>query len=210
MRFEIDLAQTAKSAKARKGVVMIGEVENAASKYEKTFKDVQSILTEINGKISTLEKEYRSLDAVNHEVQKLNDLINRFLTEEEIDRLKEELGNKIERCSTVDGEDKAVDEFFEKKIGGINKALQEQTLKIVEEFEKRKGDLQSLHAVFCEKLMPSCEAKEQKTAEDCSYNSLKDPYAYITNSKLWATLFSTLVAAATTTAFVTTGACTGK
>ena len=120
MRFEIDLAQRAESAKARKGVDMIGKVETAASKHEKTFKDVQSILenrrkfsedrlTEINGKISTLDKEYRSLDAVNHEVQKLNDLINRFLTEEEIDRLKEELGNKIERCSSVDGEDKAVD-----------------------------------------------------------------------------------------------------
>lgn len=110
----------------------------------------------------------------------------------------------------MDGEDKAVDEFFEKKIGGINKALQEQTLKIVEEFEKRKGDLRSLHAVCCKERMPSCEAKEQKTAEDCSYNSLKDPYAYITNSKVWATLFSTLVAVATTTAFVTTGACAGK
>ena len=103
---------------------------------------------------------------MNHEVQKLNDLINRFLTEEEIDRLKEELGNKIERCSPVDGEDKAIDEFFEKKIGGINKALQKQTLKIVEEFEKRKGDLRSLHAVCCKERMPSCEAKEQKTAED--------------------------------------------
>lgn len=77
----------------------------------------------------------------------------------------------------MDGEDKAVDEFFEKKIGGINKALQEQTLKIVEEFEKRKGELRSLHAVCCKERMPSCEAKEQKTAEDCSYNRLKDPYA---------------------------------
>lgn len=140
MRFERDLAKGAESVKAQKGVALIEHAKALASEHENTFNSVQMIfeerrnsskdrLTEINNIMSTLEKEHRSLDSVIHEVQKLNYLINRHLTEGEIDRLIEELRNDIERCSTVQSENEAIDNFFSRKIGGINTALYEQTVK---------------------------------------------------------------------------------
>lgn len=156
MRFERDLAKGAESVKAQKGVALIEHAK--ASKHENTFNSVQKIfeerrnsskdrLTEINNIMSTLEKEHRSLDAVIHEVQKLNYLINFHLTEGEIDRLIEELRNDIQRCSTVQSENEAIDKFFNRKIGGINTALYKQTVKLEEEYEQRRGDL-DLSLVF--------------------------------------------------------------
>ena len=216
MRFERDLAQSVKPVKARKGVVLIEHAEAAISEQEKTLKNVQSFLmerrkssedrlTEINDTIIRLEKEHRSLDAVIQEAQKLNNLINRCLNEREIDRLVEELDNNIRSCNTVESEDKAIEKFFKEKIGGINKDLKEQTLKIVEEFEKRKGDLQSLHAQYCNESMPSCEDGEPKTDKDSKYRWFKDPYGWFTNSKLWSTVLGFLVAIGAATAFVATG-----
>ena len=97
--------------------------------FEERRNSSKDRLTEINNIMSTLEKEHRSLDAVIHEVKKLNYLINRHLTEGEIDRLIEELRNDIKRCSTVQSENEAIDNFFSRKIGGINTALYEQTVK---------------------------------------------------------------------------------
>ena len=214
------MAQSTKSVKARKGVVLIEHAEAAISEQEKTLKNVQSILmerrkssedrlTEINYTIIRLKKEHRSLDAVIHEAQKLNDLINRYLDEEKIDRLVEELDNNIRSCNTVESEDNAIDNFFKEKIGRINKDLKEQTLKIVEEFEERKGDLQSLHAQYCNESMPSCEDGEPKTDKDSEYRWFKDPYGWVTNNKLWSTVLGFLVAIGAATAFVATG-CAGK
>ena len=214
------MAQSTKSVKARKGVVLIEHAEAAISEQEKTLKNVQSILmetrksredrlTEINYTIIRLEKEHRSLDAVIHEAQKLNDLINRYLDEEKIDRLVEELDNNIRSCNTVESEDIAIDKFFKEKIGRINKELKEQTLKIVEEFEKRMGDLQSVHALYYNESMPSCEDGEPKTGKDSKYRWFKDPYGWFTNSKFWSTVLGFLVAIGTATGFVATG-CTGR
>ena len=201
-------------------MVLIEHAEAAISEQEKTLKNVQSILmetrksredrlTEINYTIIRLEKEHRSLDAVIHEAQKLNDLINRYLDEEKIDRLVEELDNNIRSCNTVESEDNAINNFFKEKIGRINKDLKEQTLKIVEEFEERKGDLQSLHAQYCNESMPSCEDGEPKTDKDSEYRWFKDPYGWVTNNKLWSTVLGFLVAIGAATAFVATG-CAGK
>lgn len=210
------MAQSAKSVKARKGVVLIEHAEAAISEQEKTLKNVQSILmerrkssedrlTEINYTIIHLKKEHRSLDAVIHEAQKLNDLINRYLDEEKIDRLVEELDNNIRGCNTVESEDIAIDNFFKEKIGRINKELKEQTLKIVEEFKKRMGDLRSVHALYCNDSMPSCEDGEPKTGKDSKYRWFKDPYGWFTNSKFWSTVLGFLVAIGTATACVATG-----
>lgn len=220
MRFERDLVQSAKSVKARKGVVLIEHAEAAISEKEKTLKNVQSILmerrkssedrlTEINNTIFPLEKEHGSLDAVIQEAQKLNNLINRCVNEGEIDRLVEELDNNIRSCNTVESEDNAIDKFFKEKIGGINKDLKEQTLKIVEEFEKRKGDLRSLHAQYCNELMPSCEDGEPKTDKDSKYRWFKDPYGWVTNNKFWSIMLGFLVAIGAAAGFAATG-CASK
>ena len=159
--------------------------------------------------MSTLEKEHRSLDAVIHEVQKLNYLINRHLTEGEIDRLIEELRNDIKRCSTVQSENEAIDNFFSRKIGGINTALYEQTVKLEEEYEQRRGDLDLSLAMYLRELLPSYEARELRGAEDSSYDDRRDPYAYVTSNNVWAVLLG-FAAATVSAAVVPAGAGAGK
>ena len=210
------MAQSAKSVKARKGVVPIEHAEAAISEQEKTLKNVQNTLMEtrksrkdrlnaIDNTINRFEQEQRSLDAVIHEAKKLNDLINRYLDEEKIDRLVEELDNNIRSCNIVESEDIAIDKFFKEKIGRINKELKEQTLKIVEEFEKRMNDFQSVHALFCNESMPSCEDGEPKTGKDSKYRWFKDPYGWFTNSKFWSVVLGFLVAIGAATAWVASG-----
>lgn len=220
MRFERDLAKGAESVKAQKGVALIEHAKALASEHENTFNSVQSIfeerrnsskdrLTEINNIMSTLEKEHRSLDAVIHEVQELNYLINRHLTEGEIDRLIEELRNDIERCNTVQSENEAIDNFFSRKIGGINTALYEQIVKLEEEYEQRRGDLDLSLAMYLRELLPSYEARELRGAEDSSYDDRRDPYAYVTSNNVWAVLLS-FAAATVSAAVVPAGAGAGK
>ena len=197
-------------------MVLIEHAEAAISEQEKTLKNVQNTLmerrksskdrlTEIDYTINRLEQEERSLDAVIHEAKKLNDLINRYLDEEKIDRLVEELDNNIRSCNTVESEDIAIDKFFKEKIGRINKELKEQTLKIVEEFQKRMNDFQSVNALYCNESMPSCEDGEPKTGKDSKYKWFKDPYGWFTNSKFWSAVLGFLVAIGTATACAATG-----
>ena len=139
--------RSAKSVKARKGLVLIEHAEAVVSKHEKTIEHFKSSLenrgnsikgglNEIDSKISTLEKEHRSLDAVNQEVSELNDLLNRYLTEEEINRLIKELNDKFRSCSTLESEDEATEAFFMQEIDGINNVLQVQIVKIEEKYEE--------------------------------------------------------------------------
>lgn len=220
MRFERDLAKGAESVKAQKGVALIEHAKALASEHENTFNSVQSIfeerrnsskdrLTEINNIMSTLEKEHRSLDAVIHEVQKLNYLINRHLTEGEIDRLIEELRNDIKRCNTVQSENEAIDKFFSRKIGGINTALYEQTVKLEKEYERRRGDLDLSLAMYLRELLPSYKARELRGAEDSSYDDRRDPYAYVTSNNVWAVLLG-FAATTVSAAVVPAGAGAGK
>ena len=217
MRFERDLAKGAESVKAQKGVALIEHAKALASEHENTFNSVQSIfeerrnsskdrLTEINNIMSTLEKEHRSLDAVIHEVQKLNYLINRHLTE---GRLIEELRNDIERSNTVQSENEAIDKFFSRKIGGINTALYEQTVKLEKEYERRRGDLDLSLAMYLRELLPSYKARELRGAEDSSYDDRRDPYAYVTSNNVWAVLLG-FAAATVSAAVVPAGAGAGK
>lgn len=195
MRFVTDLAQSAKSLKANEGVNPIERAECLTSGSNKDFKRIKCILekrrkrikddlNKITSEISTLRVEHCSLDAVNKEAKKLIKLIRRPLDDEEIYRLIEELCNKIESCDTAESEDEAI-AAFEKKIDGINRALQLQTEKVEKEYEDRKGSLQSLQKKFPKQFLPPYEVKELKTAEDCGYRSAKDPHAYFTSNKVW-------------------------
>ena len=162
---------------------------------EKKRKSIEDHLNKIKSEISTLEEEHRSLDAVNQEAKKLTDLIRRHLDDGEINRLIEELGNKIESCHTVKSEDKTI-AVFEEKIDGINRALQLQTEKVEKEYEERKDSLEFLQTKFPKQLLTPYEAKEPKTAKDCGYRSMKDPYAYVTSKNVWKCMLGCATAAA--------------
>lgn len=212
--------RSAKSVKARKGLVLIEHAEAVVSKHEKTIEHFKSSLenrgnsikgglNEIDSKISTLEKEHRSLDAVNQEVSELNDLLNRYLTEEEINRLIKELNDEFRSCSTLESEDEAAEAFFMQEIDGINNVLQVQIVKIEEKYEERKDDLRPPLANSLKELLPTYKAIELRTAEDSSYNDRRDLYAYITSNNVWTFLLAS-AAALTTAAAVPAAAGAGK
>lgn len=201
-----DLAQSAKSVKANKGLNLIKRAEDLTSKRNEDFKRMKSILEQrrkcitddlkkITSEISTLNVQQCSLDAVNQQAKKLIDLLRRHLDDGEINRLIKELGNKIESCDTVESEDEAI-AAFEEKIHGINRALQLQTEKVEKEYNDRKGSLECLQTKFPKQFLQPYEAKKPKTAEDCGYRSIKDPYAYVTSNNVWKFLLGCAAATA--------------
>lgn len=168
--------RSAESVKARKGLVLIEHAEAVVSKHEKTIENFKSSLenrgnaikgglNEIDSKINTLEKERRS---------ELNDLLNRYLTEKEINRLITKLSDKFRSCSTLESEDEAAEAFFMQEIDGINNVLQVQIVKIKEKYEECKDDLRPPLANSLKELLPSYKAIELRTAEDSSYNDRRD------------------------------------
>ena len=205
-----DLAQSAKSVKANKGERLIKRAENLTSEHNEAFKRMKIILqerrkrtkddlTKITSEISTLKVKQCSVDAVNQEAKKLIDLIRRYLDAGKIYQLITELESKIESCDTAESEDEAI-AAFEKKIDGINRALQLQTEKVENEYEDQKGSLESLLIQFPKHFLPAYEAVELRTAKDCDYRSIEDPYAYVTSNKVWKFMLG--FAAATTAAAV--------
>ena len=203
--------RSAKSVKARKGLVLIAHAEAVVSKQEETIEHFKSSLenrgnaikgglNEIDSKINTLEKERRS---------ELNDLLNRYLTEKEINRLMTKLSDKFRSCSTLESEDEAAEAFFMQDIDEINNVLQVQIVKIEEKYEECKDDLRPPLANSLKELLPSYKAIELRTAEDSSYNDRRDLYAYITSNNVW-TFFLASAAALTTAAAVPAAAGAGK
>ena len=196
MKFETNLAQSAKSVKAQKDVAPIDLAKDVTSKQETTFQEIERILEKrrnlteerlnnLKREISTLKKERLSLDAVNEEVKKFIDLRRLHLTRENTYRLIRELGNKMKECSSIESEDEAVDEFLEEEIEGINRAFQEQSSKIEKEYGRQKDNFLSFEAEVLRESLPSYEAIELKKAKDSSYRSSTDPYAYVTSNRLW-------------------------
>ena len=203
--------RSAESVKARKGLVLIAHAEAVVSKQEETIEHFKSSLenrgnaikgglNEIDSKINTLEKERRS---------ELNDLLNRYLTEKEINRLMTKLSDKFRSCSTLESEDEAAEAFFMQDIDEINNVLQVQIVKIEEKYEECKDDLRPPLANSLKELLPSYKAIELRTAEDSSYNDRRDLYAYITSNNVW-TFFLASAAALTTAAAVPAAAGAGK
>lgn len=198
MRFETDLAQSAKSVKAQKDMVLIKRAEDLTSEHNEDFEKIKSILerreehidnhlNKIEGEICTLEEKQRCVKAMDQNVEKLIDLITPQLNEEGNNQLIEELGNKIESCPTVESENEAIDKF-EKKIDGINKALQLQSEKVEKEYQELKDNLKSFQKKFPQQFLPPYEATLKKV-KDCSYSSLTDPYAYVTSDNFWRVAF---------------------
>ena len=106
MRLETDLAQSAKSVKAQKDMVLIKRAEDLTSEHNEDFEKIKSILerteehidnhlNKIEGEICTLEEKQRCVKAMDQNVEKLIDLITPQLNEEGNNQLIEELGNKI-------------------------------------------------------------------------------------------------------------------
>ena len=223
MRFETDLAQSAKSVKAQKDMNLIERAEDLTSEHKKDFEDIKSTLetreecidshlNKIEGEICTLNEKQCSLKAVDQEAKKLIDLIRPRLREGENNKLIQELSNNIKSCPTVESENEVID-AFEKMIDGINTALQLQSEKVEKEYQERKDNLGSFQTNFPQQFLPPYEATLKK-AKDCSYSSLTDPYAYVTSDNFWRVAFGcaagTAAAAAAPTLVASAAASTLK
>lgn len=191
MRFETDLAQSAKTVKAQKDMNLIERAEDLTSEHKKDFEYIKSTLetreeyidshlNKIEGEICTLNEKQCSLKAVDQEAKKLIDLIRPRLCEGENNELIQELSNKFKSCPTVESENEVID-AFEKMIDGINTALQLQSEKVEKEYQERKDNLRSFQTNFPQQFLPPYEA----TLKDFSYSSLTDPYAYVTRDNFW-------------------------
>ena len=196
MRFETDLAQSAKTVKAQKDMNLIERAEDLTSKHKKDFEDIKSILetreeyidshlNKIEGQICTLNEKQCSLKAVDQEAKKLIDLIRPRLREEKNNELIQELSNNFKSCPTVESENEVID-AFEKMIDGINTALQLQSEKVEKEYQERKDNLKSFQTKFPQQFLPPYKAK----LKDYSYSSRTDPYAYVTSDNFWRFAFS--------------------
>nr|XP_058969516.1 transmembrane GTPase fzo-like [Pocillopora verrucosa] len=186
LRFETDLAQSAKTVKAQKDMNLIERAEDLTSKHKKDFEYIKSTLetreeyidshlNKIEGEICTLNEKQCSLKAVDQEAKKLIDLIRPRLREGKNNELIQELSNNFKSCPTVESENEVID-AFEKMIDGINTALQLQSEKVEKEYQERKDNLRSFQTNFPQQFLPPYEA----TLKDFSYSSLTDPYAYVT------------------------------
>lgn len=202
MRFETDLAQSAKSVKAQKDMVLIKRAEDITSEHNEDFEEIKSILerreeyidnhlNKIEGEICTLNEKQCSLKAVDQEAKKLIDLIRPRLREGENNKLIQELSNNIKSCPTVESENEVID-AFKKMIDGINTALQLQSEKVEKEYQERKDNLRSFQINFPQQFLPPYEA----TLKDFSYSSLTDPYAYVTRDNFWRFVVGCAAAAA--------------
>ena len=196
MRFETDLAQSAKSVKAQKDMVLIKRAEDITSEHNEDFEEIKNILerreeyidnhlNKIEGEICTLKEKQCCLKAVGKEAKNLIDLIRLQCNEEENNRLIEELGNKIESCTTVKRENEVIDAFKE-YIDRINTVLQLQSEKVEKEYQERKDNLKSFQTKFPQQFLPPYKAK----LKDYSYSSRTDPYAYVTSDNFWRFAFS--------------------
>ena len=201
MRFETDLAQSAKSVKAQKDMVLI-KAEDLTSEHNEDFEEIKNILerreeyidnhlNKIEGEICTLNEKQCSLKAVDQEAKKLIDLIRPRLREGENNKLIQELSNNIKSCPTVESENEVID-AFKKMIDGINTALQLQSEKVEKEYQERKDNLRSFQINFPQQFLPPYEA----TLKDFSYSSLTDPYAYVTRDNFWRFVLGCAAAAA--------------
>ena len=202
MRFETDLAQSAKSVKAQKDMNLTERAEDLTSEHNEDFKEIKSILerreeyidnhlNKIEGEICTLNEKQCSLKAVDQEAKKLIDLIRPRLREGENNKLIQELSNNIKSCPTVESENKVIDAFA-KMIDGVNTALQLQSEKVEKEYQERKDNLRSFQTNFPQQFLPPYEA----TLKDFSYSSLTDPYAYVTRDNFWRFVLGCAAAAA--------------
>ena len=202
MRLETDLAQSAKSVKAQKDMVLIKRAEDITSEHNEDFEEIKSILerreeyidnhlNKIEGEICTLNEKQCSLKAVDQEAKKLIDLIRPRLCEGENNELIQELNNNFKSCPTVESENEVID-AFEKRIDGINTALQLQSEKVEKEYQERKDNLRSFQINFPQQFLPPYEA----TLKDFSYSSLTDPYAYVTRDNFWRFVLGCAAAAA--------------
>lgn len=79
-------------------------------------KSAEDRLHDLNRKLSTMEKEKDSLDTVNKEVKKLDDLIRNNLADGVIDRLMEELENQIKACNSEKVRMKLFTHFLGKRL----------------------------------------------------------------------------------------------
>ena len=214
MRFERDLAERAKSAKAKKGIFLSKEAEKLSSTFAENLENFQRTinceekpkkekrLTSLENKISTLKKDRDILEKVHQEVKHLDKLIRDYLSSEKIDGLLKELGNRMTECNSEESENLSINAFFKSEICEINEILKRQILKIKDEFQKCEDSIQDNYG--CSKELPPHEAKQLKEPEDYGYNSNWDLHAYITSNNLWAVVFG--CAAATGTAVATVGA----
>lgn len=88
-----------------------------------------------------MEKDHDSLDTVRQEVKHLDKLIRDLLSDEKIDRLIKELGEKINDCDSEESENLVVSNFFETRNCVISETLQQQILKVNFEFQEWKYTL---------------------------------------------------------------------
>lgn len=148
-----------------------------------------------------MEKDHDSLDTVRQEVKHLDKLIRDLLSDEKIDRLIKELGEKINDCDSEESENLVVSNFFATKNCVISANLQKQILKVNFEFQEWKKALGDDYG--CSQGTPSSyKGKQLEKTEDYGYNSSKDPHAYVTSNNLWAVMLGFATATAVTAATV--------
>ena len=205
MRLETDLAQSAKSVKAQKDMVLIKRAEDLTSEHNEDFEEIKNILerreeyidnhlNKIEGEICTLKEKQCCLKAVGKEAKKLIDLLRPQCNEERNNLWIEELGNKIESCTTVESENKVIDQF-EKKIHGINTDLHLQSEKVEKEYQERKDNLKSFQTKFPQQFLPPYKATWNHYRYS-SYSSPTNPYAYVRSDNFWRFAFSCAAGAA--------------
>ena len=84
-----------------------------------------------------MEEDLESLDTVRQEVRGLDELIRKHLSSEEIDRLKQELGD----CNSQETVKQAIEALFDSQINVIEENLQEKTQEVEAKFQNWKDAL---------------------------------------------------------------------
>ena len=108
-----------------------------------------------------MEEDLESLDTVRQEVRGLDELICKHLSSEEIDRLKQELGD----CNSQETVKQAIEALFDSQINVIEENLQEKTQEVEAKFQNWKDALRYNYGCS-EYKVPSYRAEQ---SEDGGY-----------------------------------------
>lgn len=197
LRFERELAESAKTVKAQKGVAFIEEAEQFASKLTRYLETFGGMIDKtkshlfvhhqspIQEKISTLTSERNSLHTLREEVQGLNVLINSYISDGKIDQLIKEICNTIEGCSSGPEEDEAFCAFLENVSLGIDQFLNDESERVNEKYRKWRDGVSSKH--LRKSLSSYATGRLPRTGNyGCNENS--DLYSYLTSNTFWAVL----------------------
>lgn len=214
LRFERELAESAKTVKAQKGVAFIEEAEQFASKFTRYLETFGGMIDKtkshlfvhhqspIQEKISTLTSERNSLHTLREEVQRLDVLINSYISDGKIDQLIKEICNTIEGCSSGPEEDEAFFAFLENVSLGIDQFLNDESERVNEKYRKWRDGVSSKHL---RKSLSSYATGRLPRTGNYGYNENFDPYSYVTNNTFWAAVAVCGTALASTALVPTVG-----